>query len=184
MVKLNKILPQIKISLPQKVNLFLPAFLLPVHQESVMMQFCGNKLDKKDFFGKSDPFLVFYRSNEDGTWVRLPSSTLRPLLSPLVSGLVLPCIHRKLVSLICLGSKATLAIKACVPILCGNVRVLCAPAQVRACSFCVCVSIRSGSILLLPPPSDPHPTLQRMTSQIRPCALRAEDTRSTCWAGD
>ncbi|KAK2509407.1 hypothetical protein MC885_021427 [Smutsia gigantea] len=31
------------------------------------MQFCANKLDKKDFFGKSDPFLVFYRSNEDGT---------------------------------------------------------------------------------------------------------------------
>ncbi|KAF3859502.1 hypothetical protein F7725_021901, partial [Dissostichus mawsoni] len=37
-------------------------------QGSVMMQFCGNKLDKKDFFGKSDPFLVFYRSNEDGTF--------------------------------------------------------------------------------------------------------------------
>ncbi|KAK0146794.1 Copine-5 [Merluccius polli] len=31
------------------------------------MQFCANKLDKKDFFGKSDPFMVFYRSNEDGT---------------------------------------------------------------------------------------------------------------------
>ncbi len=38
-----------------------------LNQESVLMQFCGNKLDKKDFFGKSDPFLVFYRSNEDGT---------------------------------------------------------------------------------------------------------------------
>uniref|UniRef100_A0A8C1JF32 Copine VIII n=1 Tax=Cyprinus carpio TaxID=7962 RepID=A0A8C1JF32_CYPCA len=36
-------------------------------RESVLMQFCGNKLDKKDFFGKSDPFLVFYRSNKDGT---------------------------------------------------------------------------------------------------------------------
>lgn len=35
------------------------------------MQLCANKLDKKDFFGKSDPFLVFYRSNEDGTWVNL-----------------------------------------------------------------------------------------------------------------
>lgn len=33
------------------------------------MQLCANKLDKKDFFGKSDPFLVFYRSNEDGTYV-------------------------------------------------------------------------------------------------------------------
>ncbi|KAM6962061.1 copine-8 isoform 2-T2 [Tautogolabrus adspersus] len=37
-------------------------------RESVMMQFCGNKLDKKDFFGKSDPFMVFYRSNEDATF--------------------------------------------------------------------------------------------------------------------
>uniref|UniRef100_A0A669BBF2 Copine VIII n=1 Tax=Oreochromis niloticus TaxID=8128 RepID=A0A669BBF2_ORENI len=34
----------------------------------LMLQFCGNKLDKKDFFGKSDPFLVFYRSNEDGSY--------------------------------------------------------------------------------------------------------------------
>ncbi|KAG7258607.1 hypothetical protein CRUP_022189 [Coryphaenoides rupestris] len=34
-----------------------------------MLQFCGNKLDKKDFFGKSDPFLVFYRSNEDGSGI-------------------------------------------------------------------------------------------------------------------
>uniref|UniRef100_A0A3B3ZYI6 Uncharacterized protein n=1 Tax=Periophthalmus magnuspinnatus TaxID=409849 RepID=A0A3B3ZYI6_9GOBI len=37
-------------------------------RESVMLQFCGNKLDKKDFFGKSDPFLVFFRSNEDGSY--------------------------------------------------------------------------------------------------------------------
>lgn len=41
--------------------------LLPPHQDVATMQFCANKLDKKDFFGKSDPFLVFYRSNEDGT---------------------------------------------------------------------------------------------------------------------
>ncbi|KAL7982730.1 hypothetical protein Chor_010328 [Crotalus horridus] len=36
--------------------------------EAVLMQFCANKLDKKDFFGKSDPFLVFFRSNEDGSF--------------------------------------------------------------------------------------------------------------------
>lgn len=36
-------------------------------QDIATMQLCANKLDKKDFFGKSDPFLVFYRSNEDGT---------------------------------------------------------------------------------------------------------------------
>lgn len=39
----------------------------PHPQDIVTMQLCANKLDKKDFFGKSDPFLVFYRSNEDGT---------------------------------------------------------------------------------------------------------------------
>ncbi|XP_018102043.1 copine-5 isoform X2 [Xenopus laevis] len=32
------------------------------------VQFSAHKLDKKDFFGKSDPFMVFYRSNEDGTY--------------------------------------------------------------------------------------------------------------------
>ncbi|XP_069657977.1 copine-8 isoform X5 [Haliaeetus albicilla] len=37
-------------------------------RDSVLMQFCANKLDKKDFFGKSDPFLVFHRSNEDGSF--------------------------------------------------------------------------------------------------------------------
>ena len=39
----------------------------PPSQDIATMQLCANKLDKKDFFGKSDPFLVFYRSNEDGT---------------------------------------------------------------------------------------------------------------------
>ncbi|XP_010768682.1 copine-9-like, partial [Notothenia coriiceps] len=37
-------------------------------RDNATMQLCANKLDKKDFFGKSDPFLVFYRSNEDGTF--------------------------------------------------------------------------------------------------------------------
>ncbi|KAK2186177.1 hypothetical protein NP493_212g08002 [Ridgeia piscesae] len=36
-------------------------------KEEVTLQFCGKNLDKKDFFGKSDPFLLFYRLNEDGT---------------------------------------------------------------------------------------------------------------------
>ncbi|XP_073176110.1 copine-5 isoform X2 [Lepidochelys kempii] len=35
------------------------------------MQFCANKLDKKDFFGKSDPFMVFFRSNEDGRTIKV-----------------------------------------------------------------------------------------------------------------
>uniref|UniRef100_A0A8C5RZ83 Copine 8 n=1 Tax=Laticauda laticaudata TaxID=8630 RepID=A0A8C5RZ83_LATLA len=40
-------------------------------REAVLMQFCANKLDKKDFFGKSDPFLVFFRSNEDGRTIKI-----------------------------------------------------------------------------------------------------------------
>ena len=35
-------------------------------KEEATLQFCGKKLDKKDFFGKSDPYLLFYKSNEDG----------------------------------------------------------------------------------------------------------------------
>ncbi|XP_069668660.1 copine-8-like [Periplaneta americana] len=38
-------------------------------KDEVMMQFSGSKLDKKDFFGKSDPFLVFQKSVESGDYV-------------------------------------------------------------------------------------------------------------------
>lgn len=37
-------------------------------KDVVTIQFRGHKLDKKDFFGKSDPFLVFYRCNEDSSF--------------------------------------------------------------------------------------------------------------------
>ena len=40
-------------------------------QETIHLQFEGHKLDKKDFFGKSDPYLVFSRSNEDGRYQTL-----------------------------------------------------------------------------------------------------------------
>ena len=33
------------------------------------MQFRASGLDKKDFLGKSDPFLIFYRANQDGRLV-------------------------------------------------------------------------------------------------------------------
>ncbi|KAJ8378213.1 hypothetical protein AAFF_G00245010 [Aldrovandia affinis] len=53
-------------------------------RDSATMQFCANKLDKKDFFGKSDPFMVFYRSNEDGTFTichktEVVKNTLNPV---------------------------------------------------------------------------------------------------------
>ncbi|XP_005099340.1 copine-8 isoform X1 [Aplysia californica] len=37
-------------------------------KEQALIQFRAHKLDKKDFFGKSDPFLTFSRSNEDGSF--------------------------------------------------------------------------------------------------------------------
>lgn len=37
-------------------------------KDSVTLHLCGKKLDKKDFFGKSDPYLEFQRCNEDNTY--------------------------------------------------------------------------------------------------------------------
>uniref|UniRef100_A0A8C5HTI8 Copine-5-like n=1 Tax=Gouania willdenowi TaxID=441366 RepID=A0A8C5HTI8_GOUWI len=56
-------------------------------RDCATMQFCANKLDKKDFFGKSDPFMVFYRSNEDGTFTichksEVVKNTLNPVWQP------------------------------------------------------------------------------------------------------
>uniref|UniRef100_A0A8C1PRL9 Copine Vb n=1 Tax=Cyprinus carpio TaxID=7962 RepID=A0A8C1PRL9_CYPCA len=56
-------------------------------RDNATMQFCANKLDKKDFFGKSDPFMVFYRSNEDGTFTichktEVVKNTLNPVWQP------------------------------------------------------------------------------------------------------
>eukprot|EP00475_Leptophrys_vorax_P017199 TRINITY_DN2381_c0_g1_i1.p1 TRINITY_DN2381_c0_g1~~TRINITY_DN2381_c0_g1_i1.p1 ORF type:complete len:641 (+),score=164.36 TRINITY_DN2381_c0_g1_i1:213-2135(+) len=39
--------------------------------ESLTLKFVGEKLDKKDFFGKSDPYLEFFRLREDGGWTNV-----------------------------------------------------------------------------------------------------------------
>ena len=51
------------------------------------LQFMGKKLDKKDWFGKSDPFLVFKKSTESGEWVvayrtEPIKNTLNPVWKP------------------------------------------------------------------------------------------------------
>jgi xanthine dehydrogenase molybdopterin-binding subunit B len=38
-------------------------------KDEVVMQFRGTNLDKMNFFGKADPFLVFYKSLESGEYV-------------------------------------------------------------------------------------------------------------------
>ena len=46
--------------------IYIYLIIVAMFQEEMTLQFDGQKLDKKDFFGKSDPFLVISRSNEDG----------------------------------------------------------------------------------------------------------------------
>merc|ERR1712133_222318 len=38
------------------------------NNDAVDFQMRANKLDKKDFFGKSDPYVNIYRANEGNTW--------------------------------------------------------------------------------------------------------------------
>ncbi|ELT95706.1 hypothetical protein CAPTEDRAFT_3259 [Capitella teleta] len=56
-------------------------------KEEVTLQLCGKKLDKKDLFGKSDPFLLFYRTNEDNSFTvchktEVIKNTLNPTWKP------------------------------------------------------------------------------------------------------
>uniref|UniRef100_A0A3B4U179 Copine family member 9 n=1 Tax=Seriola dumerili TaxID=41447 RepID=A0A3B4U179_SERDU len=64
----NKPLPSVGIPGKKCGTIIFTAEELSNCRDIATMQLCANKLDKKDFFGKSDPFLVFYRSNEDGTF--------------------------------------------------------------------------------------------------------------------
>uniref|UniRef100_A0A0L8FPC8 C2 domain-containing protein n=2 Tax=Octopus bimaculoides TaxID=37653 RepID=A0A0L8FPC8_OCTBM len=60
------------------------------------MHFCAHQLDKKDFFGKSDPFLTFYRCNEDGSYTvvhrtEVIKRTLNPTWRPFTISIRLLC---------------------------------------------------------------------------------------------
>lgn len=67
---------QVKLPLTQKSGrgehgthlgyLFVTAEELASLKDEVVFKFSGHKLDKKDFFGKSDPFLEIYKSLESG----------------------------------------------------------------------------------------------------------------------
>lgn len=41
---------------------------LSTSKDEVVLKFSGHNLDRKDWFGKSDPFLEFYKSNETGLY--------------------------------------------------------------------------------------------------------------------
>ena len=49
--------------------MLLSAEELAAQKDEVTLKFSGHKLDRKDFFGKSDPFLEFYKSTESGDYV-------------------------------------------------------------------------------------------------------------------
>ncbi|KAJ8047872.1 Copine-8 [Holothuria leucospilota] len=58
-------------------------------KDQATLTFRGLKLDKKDFLGKSDPFLVFYRCNEDNSYTivhrtEVKKNTLNPSWRPFI----------------------------------------------------------------------------------------------------
>nr|XP_027239521.1 copine-9-like [Penaeus vannamei] len=58
-------------------------------KEVVTMNFSGSGLDKKDTFGKSDPFLIFYRCNDNSSYLPVHKTeyikkTLDPVWKPII----------------------------------------------------------------------------------------------------
>ncbi|KAK7102331.1 copine-8-like [Littorina saxatilis] len=69
-------------------NIILRVEELSSCKEIATMHFKATNLDKKDWFGKSDPFLVFHRANEDGSYTvvhrtEVIKNTLNPTWHPL-----------------------------------------------------------------------------------------------------
>lgn len=48
--------------------LFVTAEELATLKDEVILKFSGHKLDRKDWFGKSDPFLEFHKVMESGDY--------------------------------------------------------------------------------------------------------------------
>ena len=66
------------------------------NNDAVDFQIRANKLDKKDFFGKSDPFVNIYRANEGNTWTLVKKTefiknTLDPSWKPFTIAVDLLC---------------------------------------------------------------------------------------------
>lgn len=71
----------------QKGRIIVRAEEMSSCKEVVTLQFKALHLDKKDFFGKSDPYLVFYRANEDNSYTivhktEVIKNTLNPTWRP------------------------------------------------------------------------------------------------------
>uniref|UniRef100_A0A8D3E753 Copine-3 n=1 Tax=Scophthalmus maximus TaxID=52904 RepID=A0A8D3E753_SCOMX len=62
----------------------------------ITLTLSGRKLDKKDFFGKSDPYLEFHKQGEDGKWMlvhrtEVIKNTLDPAWKPFTVPLISLC---------------------------------------------------------------------------------------------
>ncbi|XP_060537529.1 copine-2 isoform X2 [Pantherophis guttatus] len=62
----------------------------------ITLSMAGRKLDKKDLFGKSDPFLEFYKQGDDGKWMLVHRTevikyTLDPVWKPFTVPLISLC---------------------------------------------------------------------------------------------
>jgi len=70
-----------------KGKIYITAEELSANKEVATFELSGIKLDKKDFFGKSDPFLVIYKEASNGQWVvvhktEVIKNTLNPTWKP------------------------------------------------------------------------------------------------------
>ena len=64
---------------------------LSMCKDELEVQFLGKKLDKKDWFGSSDPFLVFKRSNESGSFTIVHKTEhIRNNINPMWQKFVIP----------------------------------------------------------------------------------------------
>ncbi|KAL1110298.1 hypothetical protein AAG570_008375 [Ranatra chinensis] len=73
---------------PSQGYLYITAEELSALKDEVIMKFSGHKLDKKDFFGKSDPFLEIHKSMESGGYCIVHKTevikyTLNPVWQPI-----------------------------------------------------------------------------------------------------
>jgi len=66
-----------------KGKIYITAEELSANKEDATFHISCEKLDKKDFFGKSDPFLVIYKGCANGQWVVVhKTETIKNTLNP------------------------------------------------------------------------------------------------------
>ena len=88
-VSVLKDVPIISTGSTSKGKIYITAEELIANKEVATFEVCGVKLDKKDFFGKSDPFLVIYKESPNGQWVvvhktEVIKNTLNPNWKPFI----------------------------------------------------------------------------------------------------